>query len=367
MTSDIVSDGGGFQVFFMFDNVGYVKDPERSTADARAIMTRFVERYRKRASDSAAGGPREYTWKVEPRYDAKQHSWEWAFDVRKPGEASSHCNYSLQSLGRRGVLTITVLSTTFLDHETFMQLVGNVLFRPGEGYSDFEQTDKAVNPGATELILATTEVENKAQDSTRKAGVTLLVWIGVSIIGAGAVLGLVLKVRKMRHAPRLPKPEPPQGQPEALPVVTAPTKPKAAPASTAAKQSLPRESAPRPTRAANDSATRRKKAFDYNRYFADLMSTVEGHGNPVEMAASSANGYPAEAAPAQSSATTNGHVPAPPANGQSDFIISQATLIEEQRKLIHEQTKLIEEKSKLIAEKNQILKLQAELMEGKLV
>jgi hypothetical protein len=123
----------------------------------------------------------------------------------------------------------------------------------------------------------------------------------------------------------------------------------------------------------------RRRVFDYNRYFSDLMGTVSNYTSGIEPVSAPVNGssvdLPEPNAPKLPvSPHLNGNTPKPTAPATSilfdanqDLIANQASFIEEQRRLMQEQTRLIEEKSKLIAEKNQLLKLQSELFENKLV
>ena len=130
----------------------------------------------------------------------------------------------------------------------------------------------------------------------------------------------------------------------------------------------PRKNAVLAKKISNDANFRKKRAFDYNRYFADLMSTVSGHGPAMD--AASANGYSLDRngnPVAAANGNGNSSTPDGSFNVNSEMIGHQTTLIEEQRRLIQEQTKLIEEKSRLIAEKNQLLKMQSEFIESKLL
>lgn len=113
----------------------------------------------------------------------------------------------------------------------------------------------------------------------------------------------------------------------------------------------------------NGHASHRRKIFDYNRYFADLMSTVSGHTGGLEGTSPVAipNNAP-QSANSGSMQLSNGTFQA-----NSELIASQTAFIEEQRRLIQEQTRVIEEKTKLIAEKNQLLKMQTEMIESKLL
>jgi len=116
----------------------------------------------------------------------------------------------------------------------------------------------------------------------------------------------------------------------------------------------------------NGRHSHRRKIFDYNRYFADLMSTVSGHAGQLE-SASVFLAQPAATAPHEG--TNGSHQPSNNVafRANSELIASQTAFIEEQRRLIQEQTRVIEEKTKLISEKNQLLKMQTEMLENKLL
>jgi hypothetical protein len=111
----------------------------------------------------------------------------------------------------------------------------------------------------------------------------------------------------------------------------------------------------------------RKRAFDYDRYFTDLMSTVSNSGlsqpNSGNVLTLGAKRAPMAASPVQPSLPGMDDLQ----NLHSEMIAHQKTLIEEQKRLIHEQSRLIEEKGNLIAEKNQLLKMQSEWIESKLL
>lgn len=125
----------------------------------------------------------------------------------------------------------------------------------------------------------------------------------------------------------------------------------------------PKKTNGKPLRLLNGHASRRRKIFDYNRYFADLMSTVSGHTGALEGAGALA--LPNAAPQVVNSGAIQPSNAAFQAN--SELIASQTAFIEEQRRLIQEQTRVIEEKTRLIAEKNQLLKMQTEMIESKLL
>jgi hypothetical protein len=113
-------------------------------------------------------------------------------------------------------------------------------------------------------------------------------------------------------------------------------------------------------------SSRRKKVFDYNRYFTDLMSAVSNSSIIEPVAGESPRASETlvlapESVERLSSASINLR------NAQTEILASQKVLIEEQKRLILEQSRLIEEKSKLISEKNQLLKMQSEWIDSKVL
>jgi hypothetical protein len=112
--------------------------------------------------------------------------------------------------------------------------------------------------------------------------------------------------------------------------------------------------------------SRRKRVFDYNRYFTDLMSAVS-NSSLIETQASEASSESDRAAVAPQASEPAAPLPSNLHGMNSEMIANQRRLIEEQKRLIQEQTRLIEEKSTLIAEKNQLLKMQSEWIDSKLL
>ena len=180
------------------------------------------------------------------------------------------------------------------------------------------------------------------------------------------------------------------GKPDAEPVVSStiskPSESKSRRPLVMTPKPRPQETVRSTVRAHAQLRNQKKRLFDYNRYFADLMSSVSGHMAYAQQDAAVRNGQNGMAAfpeGYQASAngapqTANGHGTSTgrvdssrdlfsTAEIQSQMIATQKALIEEQRRLIHEQSKLIEEKSKLIQEKNRLLDRQSEMLDQKLL
>ena len=98
--------------------------------------------------------------------------------------------------------------------------------------------------------------------------------------------------------------------------------------------------------------TQKRKMFDYQKYYADLLLQVsDGTSTPASrQAPKRVKAAPPVPAPQNGSLTAH-----------LSLIDSQMKLIEEQQRLIREQAKLIDEKTRVIQEKNQVLEKQVEL------
>lgn len=220
-----------------------------------------------------------------------------------------------------------------------------------------------------------------------------LLWGAVIVLGLAAlVMGLAYsryaRARRSRASVQARRPVQPSTpiaaakavETPAQPSITA-SKPRALAPLPPAQVNLPSSASPRPAKPVspvgkgktngkalklvNGRHSQRRKMFDYNRYFADLMSTVSGHAGSLDIPSPVANPLPAATT---HSAGNGGFQPSNGAfRGNSELIASQTAFIEEQRRLIQEQTRVIEEKTKLIAEKNQLLKMQTEMLENKLL
>jgi hypothetical protein len=113
---------------------------------------------------------------------------------------------------------------------------------------------------------------------------------------------------------------------------------------------------------------RRKKIFDYHRFYTDTVMKLSSSGYTVEVpprnghASGHANGnssdYAIEAKPASlamNQAILQTHL---------ELIANQKALIEEQKRLVQQQTRFIEEKNRLIREQNALLERQSAMMEN---
>ena len=368
-------------------------DADQALKNLRAIA--------KRQNEAGKVRLKSLEWVTPPAYDSQRQLLRWSVlvEVETPsGSVVKFENQTARILGRRGVLDITAAGSPSAFKSSYLPLeeaIAIVQFKPGERHADAAPGDKARSLTLTEIAAMDTE-GIAAKAAAAHGEWALILWITIGSLAAIGTTLLVVKMRHVRPAPRsaLSSRRTPENPPHAREPVFARTIAAArngdSPSPTSAV--APANSSPNGVADAktngngktvktpngqrlvktngHPSQLRQRRDFDYNRYFADLMSSVSGHmgyGKDSEVssrttAAPASNGQTAASAPA-----ANGQASASSLDVHAQMISNQRALIEEQRRLIYEQTKLIEEKSKLIAEKNQLLDRQAELLENKLL
>jgi hypothetical protein len=267
-------------------------------------------------------------WALAPVFDADRYMLEWA--IRAKSVSGTVINHTIRLLGRHGVLDATSVQAdqASSDAVPLKELVSRISFKPGERYADHQPGDKV-----TELALADLIVGQESQGDSSYM-VRAAIWAGVIFL-ATAVTGLVVVLRRNRRN---------QKKSSLLPG---------------------RRDNPLAPLFRNGAGSRRRRVFNYHKFYSDMMLQVSSGPTTLEPAA--INGKHA-------SRETNGRASRPEAGADQvivranlELIANQTNLIEEQKQLMQEQSKLIEEKSRLIREKNHLLEKQAELFERDLL
>lgn len=150
------ADEGWFAVF-EYDAVGYVKDDEKGSLDANALLESIrsgteasnAERVRR-------GWPKLHVigWETPPRYNEETHNLEWA--VRAESEGQPIVNHNTRMLGRGGVMEVTLVVEPALLNETlpkFRSMLAGFDFAEGHKYAQFRPGDKMAAYGLTGLIV----------------------------------------------------------------------------------------------------------------------------------------------------------------------------------------------------------------------
>jgi uncharacterized membrane-anchored protein len=176
---------------FEFDDVGYVKDDEKDSLDAKAMLESIKtgteegnkERLRRGWPTMSIIG-----WEQPPHYNDLTHNLEWA--IRAQSEGEPVINHNTRLLGRGGVMEVTLVADPAVLAETlpkFKQMLSGFEFKTGHRYAEFRAGDKTAAYGLTGLVVG--------------GGTAVLVksgafkWIWKALVAAGVfVSGLVKKL-----------------------------------------------------------------------------------------------------------------------------------------------------------------------------
>lgn len=148
--------GKNWFVIFSFNATGYVKDDEKDSLDAGAILDSIRE-----GTEAANDARRERGWSTlavkgwhrQPFYDAASHNLTWAI---LGGDADGDVvNHSVRLLGRRGVMKadlVTGPETIEAALASFDEVVRGFDYKPGERYREFTRGDRVAEIGLTALV-----------------------------------------------------------------------------------------------------------------------------------------------------------------------------------------------------------------------
>jgi uncharacterized membrane-anchored protein len=145
-------------IVFEWDEIGYVADEGHEDIDADALLTSIREGTEEANAARAERGwatMQIVGWQEEPHYDEKTQNLTWA--VLGRSEGYDNVNRIMKLLGRRGVMTATLVSDTHIlpvaSVETD-QLLASFRFKPGNTYAEYiPGKDKLAEIGLAALIV----------------------------------------------------------------------------------------------------------------------------------------------------------------------------------------------------------------------
>lgn len=196
-----------WSVIFEWSGIGYVKDDEKDKLDADAILKSIREQTAAGNEWRRGQGQPELNvvgWEIPPRYNAETHNLEWA--IRAESEGNPVLNYNVRLLGRKGVMSATLLvdpdqlTATLPMYEALLK---DYTFREGHRYAEYRAGDKVAQYGLAALILG------GAAAGAAKLG--LFAWLAL-ILKKGwkllviAVVGAVAGVRRLIQGGRRGQP-----------------------------------------------------------------------------------------------------------------------------------------------------------------
>ncbi|HLP76427.1 MAG TPA: DUF2167 domain-containing protein [Candidatus Paceibacterota bacterium] len=319
-----------------YNSVGYVKNAGRQKINSPSVLKFIKENATK---ENTASTIKSIAWEIEPQFDRQQNTVEWA--ILATTDTSKTVNHVVRLLGREGALdAIAVQSADATETVPLKQIMSGISFKPGYAYADYQDGDKISERNLAELIAGTSSPELKTASSENLA---YAIGGGVLVLAGAGIL--VVRRKKTGHV-----------QPKARTIGTN---------GNGSIHDLLQSAAARNGNHVNGTngntnlRRRKMRAFDYQRYYTDLMSQVSDRAE-IPVVTLNSRPRPKVAAKATEPASTIELHPASVAANLS-LIESQKRLIEDQQRLIREQSRLIEEKALLIQEKNQVLEKQFEL------
>lgn len=185
----VAADGENWFAVFEFSDVGYVKDDEKDSLDADALLSSI--------KDATAAGNQERMkrgwptmtivgWETPPRYNELSHNLEWA--IRAQSEGEPVINHNTRLLGRGGVMEVTLVVDPSLLQETmpkFKAMLAGFDYNQGHKYAEFRAGDRTAAYGLTGLIVG--------------GGTAALVktgafkWIWKALVAAALAIGALAK------------------------------------------------------------------------------------------------------------------------------------------------------------------------------
>lgn len=144
-----------------YEASGYVSDSDAESTDYGELIEQLRggedELNQRRAQ---AGYPAQHLvgWAQTPAYDRRSHSVVWAQNIQFAGSPENSLNFDIRILGRRGVLSlnmVTVMSKLDETREAARRFAASAEFEQGARYADFQPgTDRVAEYGVAGLIAA---------------------------------------------------------------------------------------------------------------------------------------------------------------------------------------------------------------------
>jgi uncharacterized membrane-anchored protein len=181
---------------FEYDAIGYVKDDEKGSLDAVAILDEIKKGTARGNEERTRRGWPTLTivgWETPPRYNEETHHLEWA--IRAESEGEPVVNYNTRLLGRSGVMEVTLVTDPNKLAETlpkFQTMLAGFDFIQGNKYAEFRPGDKTAAYGLTGLIAG------GGVAVAAKAGLFKWIWKGLvaAVVGLGALFKKIFSREK---------------------------------------------------------------------------------------------------------------------------------------------------------------------------
>ena len=175
-------------VVFEFDEIGYVKDDEKNSLDADALLSSIQKGNEAVNQERKKRGWSTLTivgWEVPPAYNPDTNNLEWAIKGRS--DNGFVVNHNTRVLGRKGVMKTTLVTDPFRLKQVlpeYRTLLASFNYTGGNKYAEFRRGDKIAQYGLAALIVG------GAGAVAVKSGLFKWLW-KVLVVAALAVAGLL--------------------------------------------------------------------------------------------------------------------------------------------------------------------------------
>lgn len=184
------SDDYWFAVF-TYSDTGHIKDDEKDSIDAAALMESMQEGSREANAERQVRGWAPLTlegWHQPPFYNAATHNLTWSTRLDSTGEKV--INHSIRLLGRTGLMSAQLVAdpgTVDASIAEFDRVLTTYQFTEGFRYAEFRPGDKLAAYGLTALIAG------GAGATAVKTGLFKKIW-KLLVFGVVALVGMLKKL-----------------------------------------------------------------------------------------------------------------------------------------------------------------------------
>jgi uncharacterized membrane-anchored protein len=143
-------------VVFTYDDTGHIKDDEKDSIDAKALMASMQEGNREANAERQRRGWAPLNlegWHHIPYYNNATKNLTWATRLNSEGQTS--INHSIRLLGRTGLMSAQLVAdpaSVELSIAEFDEVLTTYAFNEGFRYAEFRSGDKLATYGLTALI-----------------------------------------------------------------------------------------------------------------------------------------------------------------------------------------------------------------------
>lgn len=144
-----------------YEDAGYISDADADTADYQKLLDQArqgEDADNEQRKKNGFAGAHLVGWAQPPSYDKARHYMIWARDIHFDDEKVDTLNYDVRVLGRRGYLSLNVVTGVDKLAEVrteAAQLASIAAFDPGGAYTDYQPDgDKKAQYGVAGLVAA---------------------------------------------------------------------------------------------------------------------------------------------------------------------------------------------------------------------